>query len=416
MHFKRALIASAILGAQAGLVQAAGFVEDSKGTLTLRNFYFDRDFRDGRGVSQAQAWAQGFILRMDSGYTEGPVGFGLNLLGTAGFKLDSGPGRVGTSLLPVDPQTKEPADNYSELGLTFKAKVSASELQVGTLSPILPVILPVQTRLFAPTFRGGYLRSQDIDKLTLHAGHIDRMNMRDSTNYQPLRVNGPFGRFNETAESNSFDFVGGDYRWSDSLTTSYFHAELDEIYKQDYFGLIHYLALDGAKLKSDLRYFNSREDGAARAGEVDNQNVGLMLTYLRGGHSLGVGYMQQMGATAMPYLHRIDVHVHSEGAMTSEFVNPDERTWQARYDYDFAALGAPGLRGMLRYIHGDNIELPGVNHRASEIERDVELAYVVQSGPLKNLGLRWRYASNRNDYFRDIDETRVNIDYTLALW
>lgn len=144
---------------------AGGFVDDSKASLTLRNFYFDRDFRSGSGVSQAQAWAQGFILRMDSGYSEGPVGFGLNLTGTAGFKLDSGPGRVGSSLLPVDPQTREPADNYAELGLTAKARMAASELQVGTLSPLLPVILPVPSRLFAPTFRGGYLRSQDIDRL-----------------------------------------------------------------------------------------------------------------------------------------------------------------------------------------------------------------------------------------------------------
>ncbi len=395
---------------------AGGFVDDSKASLTLRNFYFDRDFRSGSGVSQAQAWAQGFILRMDSGYSDGPVGFGLNLTGTAGFKLDSGPGRVGSSLLPVDPQTREPADNYAELGLTAKARMAASELQVGTLSPLLPVILPVPSRLFAPTFRGGYLRSQDIDRLTLHAGHIDRMNMRDSTNYQPLRVNGPFGRFNEAAESNSFAFAGGDYRWSDSLTTSYFYAQLDEIYQQHYFGLTHFQPLGGGKLKSDLRYFNSGEDGAARAGVVDNQSLGLMLSWLRGSHTLGAGYMQQSGASAQPFLHRVDVHVHSEGALTSDFVNPDERTWQARYDYDFTALGVPGLRGMLRYLHGDNIELPGVAQRASEIERDVELAYAVQSGPLKNLSLRWRYASNRNDYFRDIDETRVNLDYTVSLW
>ena len=74
------------------------------------------------------------------------------------------------------------------------------------------------------------------------------MNMRDSTNYQPLRVNGPFGRFNEAAESNSFAFAGGDYRWSDSLSTSYFYAQLDEIYQQHYFGLTHFQPLGGGKL------------------------------------------------------------------------------------------------------------------------------------------------------------------------
>ncbi|MBV2134680.1 OprD family porin [Pseudomonas sp. MAP12] len=450
MHFKRTLIASAILCGQVGLAQAGGyvetlpaaagwpsgkvaraqaggFVEGSKATLTLRNYYFDRDFRSNNpnlparinDVSQSQAWAQGLILRMESGFTEGPVGFGLNVLGTAGFKLDGGPGRtlLGNDLLPSDPVTNEPGDNYSELGLTAKAKISATELQVGTLSPTLPVLLSVPTRLFTPTFRGAYLRSDELDNLTLHLGHIDRMNVRNSSNYEPLRVNGPYGRFNEAAESNRFDFTGLDYRWSDSLVTSYNYAQLKEIYQQHYFGLVHTLPLsEGSKLKTDLRYFNSREDGEARAGKVDNQSLGLRFNWLTGPHSLMVGYMQQSGDSAQPFIYRTDVHVHSELAMTSDFVNPDERTLGVRYDYDFVALGVPGLRGMLRYIHGDNIELPGVDHRASEIERGVELAYVVQSGSLKNLGLRWRYASNRNDYFRDIDETRINIDYTLALW
>lgn len=413
-HSLAAAVALALLHGTPAI--AAGFVDDSKASLTLRNFYFDRDFRSGNGQSQAQEWAQGFILRMDSGYTEGTVGFGLNLLGTAGFKLDSSVDRRGTGLLPFDPETKEPKDNYSELGLAAKARISASELQVGTLSPLLPVILPVQSRLFAPTFRGGYLRSQDIDKLTLHAGHMDRINLRDSTNYQEMRISSPNRRFIASAESESFDFAGGDYRWSDSLTTSYFYAQLDDLYEQHYLGMTHFLPLGGGKLKSDLRYFDSGEDGAASAGEVDNRSLGLMLTWLRGAHALGVGYLQQSGATAMPYLAGTDVHVNTEGALVSEYVNPDERVWQARYDYDFAGVGVPGLRAMARYIRGDNIELSTIDYRAKERERDLELAYAVQSGALKGVALRVRHASYRNDFSRDVDETRVNVDYTLALW
>jgi hypothetical protein len=36
------------------------------------------------------------------------------------------------------------------------------------------------------------------------------------------------------------------------------------------------------------------------------------------------------------------------------FSNADERSWQARYDYNFAAMGVPGLLAMVRYGHGDN--------------------------------------------------------------
>ena len=54
---------------------SAAFLDDSKATVELRNFYMNRDFRQsGAPQSKADEWAQGFILKMESGYTEGPVG------------------------------------------------------------------------------------------------------------------------------------------------------------------------------------------------------------------------------------------------------------------------------------------------------------------------------------------------------
>ena len=41
---------------------------------------------------------------------------------------------------------------------------------------------------------------------------------------------------------------------------------------------------------------------------------------------------------------------------TFEFAYADERSWQVRYDYDFAALGVPGLVASARYITGDNVD------------------------------------------------------------
>ena len=43
----------------------AAFIEDSKASLELRNFYMNRDFRDAPSGSQSKAeeWAQGFWRR-----------------------------------------------------------------------------------------------------------------------------------------------------------------------------------------------------------------------------------------------------------------------------------------------------------------------------------------------------------------
>ncbi|EGH49506.1 OprD family outer membrane porin, partial [Pseudomonas syringae pv. pisi str. 1704B] len=37
----------------------------------------------------------------------------------------------------------------------------------------------------------------------------------------------------------------------------------------------------------------------------------------------------------------------------SSFDNAKEKSWQLRHDYDFVAMGVPGLTLMNRYISGD---------------------------------------------------------------
>ena len=404
-------------------VQAAGFIDDSSANLTLRNYYFDRDYKGASVQSAAREWAQGFILNFSSGFTNGPVGFGLNAQGLLVVKLDSSPDRYGTGLLPYSMNAHEPADEYSKLGLTAKVKISRTELQAGTISTLLPVAFASPTRLLPQTFRGAYLRSKDLENFTFHLGWLDRMNQRDSTNYQKMSVASPNGRFNGAATSDQFEFVGGDYQWSPALVLKYYHAELQDVYKKNYYGFEHVLLMGQDKLKTDFRYFVSDEAGAANAGKVDNRNLGVMFSYIHGPHRLGAGFMQLSGSTAMPYLAGTEPLVISEGALSADFLNAHERSWQTRYDYDFAASGIPGLKGMARYLHGSDIDLPVRlgGGGLTESEKDIEFSYVVQSGTFKDVTFRVRHAWYRNDFaptasFRDDNELRVNIDYTLALW
>ena len=94
-------VAAGTLGLTLSHVANAEFIKDSKATLELRNFYMNRDFRqDGAAQSKAEEWAQGFIFKAESGFTEGPVGFGLDAYAGLGLKLDSSDERAGTGLLP----------------------------------------------------------------------------------------------------------------------------------------------------------------------------------------------------------------------------------------------------------------------------------------------------------------------------
>lgn len=81
------------------LFAQADFVADSKAALELKNYYFNRDYRESSGQNKRAEWAQGFILKIESGFTDGTVGFGLDAVGMLGIKLDSSPDNSGTGLL-----------------------------------------------------------------------------------------------------------------------------------------------------------------------------------------------------------------------------------------------------------------------------------------------------------------------------
>jgi hypothetical protein len=70
---------------------------------------------------------------------------------------------------------------------------------------------------------------------------------------------------------------------------------------------------------------------------------------------------------------------------------------------------------MTRYFKGWDGRL-GNGRAVDEWERDTDLKYVIQSGPLKDLGLAWRNAVYRTSEGRDVDENRVILSYSLALF
>ena len=139
---KRTLIAT---GVAAGLLalpglsvaQGGGFVEDAKANLSLRNLYYDGDYKNATGAPSDREWGQGFMLRFNSGYTQGPVGLGLDVFARAGLRLDSG-GKRGDADASRQPGTMFPLEDdnsavseFSQIDFAAKAKVSATEIKVG---------------------------------------------------------------------------------------------------------------------------------------------------------------------------------------------------------------------------------------------------------------------------------------------
>lgn len=424
------------------MMAQAAFIEDSKASLELRNFYMNRDFRHddqkhksinnptnqagkyqvGQArQSKAEEWAQGFLLRYESGFTEGTVGVGVDAYGFTGFKLDSGGGTSNTGLLPRGKSDNKAPSSFGQIGAAAKFRISDTTLRAGTLMPKLPVVSSGDGRLIPQTFQGMQLTSQDVTNLTLSLGQLERDNQRNSTNNEPMTISLHSSAKRDTTQyaktnkntSSKFNFASGSYKWNDQLTTGYHYGQLDGVYKQHILNGVYILPIaEGQSLKADVRFARTSEDDNSG---IDNKAISGMLTYQLGYNSFGLGYQKMSGDTGYAYLTLTDPHLVNY-VQVRDFAATDEKSWQARYDYNFAGLGIPGLNLMTRYLKGSNIYMGKNVSRGSEWERDTDIGYVFQEGPLKNLGVKWRNSTVRSDIsVGKVDENRLIVSYTIPL-
>ena len=267
-------VAVGVLAQQAG---AAGFIEDSKATLGLRNFYINNDNRDRRWHRQARPTA--FKARTKNGAkastcasspaTPKAPSASVSMLSACWVCVWiraaalTAPLRTsyGGTVFPSK-SNGEAVDNFSSLGLTAKAKISQTELKLGTLQPKLPVIVTNDGRLLPQTFQGGQITSNEIKDLTLVGGQIEHAKGRNSSNNEELSIAGANAPTASGRDSNKFIYGGGDYKITKDLTAQYYYGNLEDFYKQHFLGLVHNWAIGPGVLKSDFRYFNSRDDGA----------------------------------------------------------------------------------------------------------------------------------------------------------
>src|SRR5471030_2207765 len=444
---KSTLDLAVVVGALAQQAGAAGFIEDSKATLGLRNFYINTDNRTGPNTASSknknEEWGQGFDLRFISGYTQGTVQFGVDAIGLYGVRLDSSSNKSGNANGAASGGTVFPSDgnsavpDFGSLGLTGKVKISQTELKVGTLMPNNPVIKYNDGRLLPQTFTGGQLTSNEIKDLTLTAGQIESAKGRNSSNDADLSIAGANKGSNyDTGQfSNKFYYAGADYKITKDLTASYYYGELKDFYSQNFLGLVHNWSIGPGVLKSDLRYYRSRDNGAngdtaayftsgyypdnktKTAGKVDNDLYSYLALYSVEGHTFGGGYQYTKGDSDFPWLNQGDGSSNSTitDMQIQKFARAGERTWQARYAYDFAKVGLPGLTAGVIYLRGNNID--STAGEKTEWERDLTVGYVVPQGPLKNLGVAWKNAMWRTDLAstRDQDENRLIVSYSIPL-
>ncbi|MBV7571404.1 OprD family porin [Pseudomonas sp. PDM32] len=432
-------VAVGVLAQQAG---AAGFLEDSKASISSRTMYYNNDNREG-GADQRES-AEGLKFDYLSGFTQGTVGFGIDAQALLGIHLDGGKGHHpdNNTFFPSDSDGSAVSE-WSRAAANVKARFSKTEAHLGgALAPNLPILVANDSRLLPQTFDGGTITSKEIDNVTFNAGQLEHSAGRASSNSTGLAVAGG------TEGSNKFYYGGADWKVTKDLTLQYYHSNLKDYYKQDFLGLIHVLPISANQsFKTDIRYFDSSSDGrngdpgfrfnnnngfAKNPGEVDNKTWSAMFTYTLGGNAFLLGHQRVSDDGGFVYLNQgnvVDGNGRPEGnggasfylftdSMINGFVRAGENTTFGQYSYDFAALGVPGLKTSIAYLHGDDIKATnGSGPDSSEWERDMRIDYTIQQGALKGFGVTLRngvYRGSEVSNNPDVDQTRLIFNYTYS--
>lgn len=410
-----------------------GFIEDSSLTVLNRNYYFNREHRNGEssptGNGYSEAWANAIITKFESGFTQGTIGVGVDAFAMIGIKLDTGGGRNGGrssfDVLPVN-SNGEARDEYTKVGGAAKIRAFDTVVKVGDVFPSTPVVAAGDSRLLPESFTGVTATNTSIEGLTVQGGRLHAMsqpvssNMRDNfATFYAGPVNSPWA-----------GYFGGDYNLNKNVTLSLYSSRLKDAWNQYYAGTgLNYSLSNELSVFGGLNYYKAVDEGKKLLGDFDNNIWSGKVGVKYGAHTLALSHQRNNGNNDFDYLRQSDSIFLDNSIQYSDFNSPKERSWMVRYDLDMTSYGVPGLSFMTRYGRGTDADYSNANTTymrrdadgnpltdQKRWERDIEVKYVVQTGTLKDMSFRLRQANTRATTFEsDLDEVRVIIEYPLAI-
>ena len=393
----------------------ADFIDDSNVQLKFKNFYLDRQYQDDASSRNWGSWSQGVTLDAKSGYHDIGAGIkvGADVLVQHAVKL-KGRDKNADWVLPHD--GKESKDHFGKVGATLKVKFSETELKVGDLLPMSPVVFFDPSRQLLTTYSGAWLESKELKDTKLTLAYIDGINNRYDNQFRDLtKFNPP--QFDNGAEADGMWIAGIDHQLTKELGASYWYADVQDIYQQHYLGVSYKIGLgEKTKLDSHVRYFNNSESGDKLYGEIDNQALSVAAKINHGTHTVGVGYQQMFGDSAFPTLGGWVPQPYLANWGVATFTAPEEKSWHVSYGYDFSEVGLKGLNATAIYFKGYDQQGTGVyqsqNFNTDEVNAIVN--YTVPEGKLKGLGVQGMYidVNFANPAKPDLQEYRVATTYT----
>ena len=414
LFIQAALISTAYASEQS---EAKGFVEDAEGSVLFRTGYIHRDKKNG--ANDNSSFAQSAIVKLESGFTQGVVGFGVNAVGDGSFKIGDN-NNSGNNMIPRDDQGN-PYDHWARGGASVKARISNTTVEYGTQVLDLPVLASNTGRMVPEYFEGVLAKSREIENLEVVAGKFTKNQMSDQI----------------STDENNLDSAivwGAKYKFNDQINGSYYGIDSKNALERHYVNANFKQPLaNDASLTYDFSGYRTEWDKGASASsstlgadsaDRSNNIWAISGSYNTGAHNVMLAYQQSTGNTGYAYGENADgfQSVYLPNSYLSDFNGRDEKSVQVQYSVDLGQYVTPGLNWTTAYVYGWDIDT-ATDNNAKENEIFNQVKYTVQSGFAKDASLRVRYSHYRaddaytNDYYMpDTNEWRLFLDIPVKLF
>ncbi|KAE9640773.1 OprD family porin [Pseudomonas sp. PB106] len=406
--------------------EATGFLEGQSISGSTRNWYANEQLKRGGKFAYRKSgqsaetdrrinWVQGTIIKYNSGFTEGTVGFSTevaaynaialerdreNLASNNGGAPGTRPGAGNNRTL-----TREGGDavgQWSKLGLAnVKARISNTTLTAGRMNFSSPQVDVIGNRPLPSSFEGIAIHSEELNNLSFDLATFDRVSPRTEESLSKFRSE--YGSID--AEADHVNTAGISYQPFASLTTSLWGTQAEDLWNQYYFGATHVLGDSSVlSLTTGLNYYKTVDEGKKLLGEIDNDTYSLSFGLTHLAHTLTFSYQEVNGNEYFDYLHETN-GIYLANSLLSDFNGPNEKSFQISYGINMAEYGVPGLKFNIYQARGWGIDgthykgggYDGVQAMDGEhhYEYGVGATYAVQSGPLKATTIRGTYTTHR---------------------
>ena len=384
-----ALISTAFASEQS---ESKGLVADAEGSVLFRTGFLNRDKKDGL-TNDSSSTAQTAIVKLETGFTEGIVGFGAGIIGDASFKLGAN-NNTANQMIPVD-DNGNAYDHWVRGGGFVKARVSNTTITYGTQISEIPVIASNTARLTPEYFTGLSIISNEINNLSLYAGKFTKNQWSNdiSTDEQNL---------------DRAVYWGAKYKFNDQLNSSYYGLDVKDKLDRHYANVNYThglkndasLSLDFSGYHTDWKQGAGSSDPRIDFQDLSNSIWGVSASYSKDVHNVMISYQDNAGNTGYDYAYNSDglQSIYVPNSYLSDFNGNDEKSVGLQYNYNFKNHGLAGLNWTTAFVYGWDIDVAEKNtpsiivDQAEEHEFFNQIKYTIQTGYLKDASLRLRHS------------------------